>query len=66
MNGTETLRALKENEAFKNINTIIFSTSVNEKEKSECLQLGALSYIIKPVRYLESINTARQFYEYAR
>ena len=66
MNGTETLRALKQNEAYKKINTIIFSTSVNEKEKSECMQLGAVSYITKPVKYNETINTARHFYDYVQ
>jgi len=66
MNGTETLRALKESEVYKNINTIIFSTSVNEKEKSECMELGAISYITKPIKYNESIETARQFYDYVQ
>lgn len=66
MNGTETLRALKKHDAYSDIQVIIFSTSVNEKEKKECMELGALDYITKPVKYKESIDIATQFFEYAK
>ncbi len=66
MNGTETLRALKKHDAYRDIQVIIFSTSVNEKEKKECMELGALDYITKPVKYQESIDIATQFFEYAK
>lgn len=64
MNGTETLRALKRHEMFNSIRVIIFSTSINEREKKECMELGAISYVTKPLKYQESIAIAHQFFEY--
>ncbi len=64
LNGTETLRSLKESEKFKEIPVIIFSTSVNEIEKTSCMNLGALAYLVKPSRYADSIAIARYFYEF--
>ncbi|MCW3123025.1 MAG: two-component response regulator [Flavipsychrobacter sp.] len=66
MNGTETLRVLKKHDNFRHIHVIIFSTSVNEKEKKECMELGALDYITKPIKYQESIAIATRFFEYTK
>lgn len=66
MNGTQILRFLKGNDKFINIPVIIFSTSLNAIEKEECLRLGAYSYVIKPVFYKDSIDTARMFYDLSR
>ena len=64
MNGTQALRLIKNDERFKNIPVIIYSTSLNNIEKEECLQLGAHSYIIKPILYNESVETARMFFNF--
>lgn len=61
MNGTETLRRLKSDERFRNIPVIIFSTSINNFEKEKCMQLGADSYITKPVSYAECLQTVNTF-----
>ena len=61
MNGTQILKFLKEDQRFKNIPVIIYSTSINPLEKQRCLQLGAHSYIIKPVSFREGVDTARLF-----
>ena len=63
INGTQILRLLKEDPRFKNIPTIIYSTSVNPQEEQRCLLLGAHSYIVKPVSFREGVNTARMFLE---
>lgn len=63
MNGTQTLRHLKTDERFKNIPVIIYSTSLNRIERDECIALGAHSYVIKPVSYRDTIETAKKFYE---
>lgn len=65
MNGTETLRLLKAHEVYANIKVIIFSTSVNERERKECMELGAVAYITKPAKYSESLATAKLFCEYS-
>ena len=62
MNGTQILRFLKGNDKFIHIPVIIYSTSLNAIEKEECLRLGAYSYVIKPVFYKDSIDTAKMFY----
>lgn len=61
MNGTETLRSLKQDERFKNIPVIIYSTSINPFEKEKCMELGAHSFITKPISYQESLDIANVF-----
>lgn len=61
MNGPQTLRALKNDERFKNIPVIIYSTSINRLEKEQCMLLGAHSYITKPVTLKECMETAAEF-----
>jgi CheY-like chemotaxis protein len=65
MNGTQTLKALKNNSRYKNIPVIIFSTSVNIIEMDECLKIGAVSYVVKPVTYKDCLQTARSFYDFS-
>ncbi len=64
MNGTQTLKKLKADERFKDIPVIIYSTSINPLEKEKCLQIGAHSYITKPVSFTESIETAKIFLQF--
>jgi len=61
MNGTQTLRTLKEDDRFKNIPVIIYSTSINPFEKEKCMHLGANAYITKPVSFKEGMETAKLF-----
>jgi CheY-like chemotaxis protein len=66
LNGTETLRKLKSEARFQQIPVIIFSTSINDIEKNNCLDLGAIDYIVKPGRYMEYINTCKYFCDLAQ
>lgn len=61
MNGTQILRAIKNDDRFRNIRVLIYSTSINKIEKEQCLLLGAEDYILKPLTYSESINKANHF-----
>lgn len=63
MNGTQTLRHLKNDQRFKHIPVVIYSTSLNRIERDECLALGAHSYVIKPVSYRDTVATAQRFYD---
>ena len=65
LNGTETLRAIKNIPSASQIPVIIFSTSVNEIEKKNCLELGALEYITKPLRWENYVDACRHFLEIA-
>lgn len=60
MNGTETLRVMKDSEHFRNIPVIIYSTSINPLEKEKCMSLGAYDYITKPVSFKESKAIAQR------
>jgi CheY-like chemotaxis protein len=63
MSGPEILSTLKNDLRFKAIPVIIFSTSVNPYEREKCVQLGAHSYITKPISYSESLEIAKKFIE---
>lgn len=64
LSGTQALRELKCIEAYKDIPTIIFSSSFNVLEMHECRQLGALSYMVKPFTYEEYLVSAQCFYDF--
>ena len=64
MNGTQTLSHLKSDERYKSIPVIIYSTSINPLEMEKCMQLGAHSYVTKPISIQESIDTAKLFFDF--
>jgi CheY-like chemotaxis protein len=66
MNGTQTLETLKADNRFRDIPVIIYSTSINPFEQAKCVNLGAHSYITKPVSLKESLETAQVFLDFCR
>lgn len=66
MNGTETLREIKNKKEFKGIPVIIYSTSINSLEKEKCMELGADDYITKPISFSESQQTAEKLLQYCK
>ncbi len=65
LGGTETLRAIKSDEHYKHIPVIIFSTSVNDIERSMCIELGARAYVTKPTKWNEYIAICKMLCEIA-
>ncbi|MGI8951557.1 MAG: response regulator [Chitinophagaceae bacterium] len=49
--GREVLKELKEHAVFKKIPVIVFTTTQNENEIKKCYELGANTYIVKPVSF---------------
>lgn len=49
--GRQVLETIKQDEVLSTIPVIIFSTSSNTKDIDECYQLGANSYLTKPIEY---------------
>ena len=47
LNGLQALKKLKENERYKNIPAVVYSSSTNERHKSEVLESGAAAYLVK-------------------
>lgn len=61
LNGRQTLQLIKNQPALKEITVVIYSTSLNQKERDECIALGARSYVVKPVSYSESVDISNMF-----
>src|SRR4051812_28012237 len=49
--GREVLKELKQYPIFKKIPVIVFTTTKNEIEIKRCYELGANSYVIKPISF---------------
>ena len=49
--GREVLREMKANPDFRTIPVIVFTTTKSENEIKRCYELGANTYIIKPVSF---------------
>jgi CheY-like chemotaxis protein len=62
-NGKEALLEIKQHPLFKQIPVIVYTTTRNEFEVRKCYELGANTYIVKPVtfdslcRVVQSIKT---------
>lgn len=56
INGIEVLRKIKGTESTRLIPTIVFSSSQLGKDRKTCYQLGANSYIAKPVEFDEYVK----------
>lgn len=60
LNGTQTLRKIKDDDRFREIPVVIYSTSVNSVEREECFRLGALDYLVKPSSFSDSVEIAKK------
>jgi two-component system response regulator len=49
--GREALREIKQHPIFKKIPVIVFTTTKSENEIKRCYELGANTYVVKPVSY---------------
>ena len=64
MDGREALKQLKLNTQFKKIPVIIFSTTKNETEVKRCYELGANTYVVKPISFDSLVNMIQHIYTY--
>lgn len=62
--GREVLKHLKQHTRYKRIPVIIFSTTKNELEVLRCYELGANTYIRKPVNYDSLIKVVEDMRKY--
>ncbi len=67
MDGFEVLKTIRENPRTKSIPVVILSSSDDERDRQKCRDLGASSYIVKPmnfVAYREAfLSSCRQWLE---
>ncbi len=63
--GREALKEIKQDQRFKKIPVIVFTTNKNENEIRRCYELGANTYVVKPVGFeslLETIEDIRAYW----
>lgn len=63
--GREVLKEIKQHPVFKKIPVIIFTTTKNEIEIKRCYELGANSYVVKPISFdalLKVVENIRSFW----
>ena len=49
--GREVLKEMKQHPVFKKIPIVVFTTTRNENEIMRCYELGANTYVVKPVSF---------------
>jgi CheY-like chemotaxis protein len=59
MNGIEFLRIAKQDELLRRIPVVVLTTSKGEQERTESFKLSVAGYMIKPVDYLQFVETVR-------
>lgn len=64
IDGREVLVKIKQNQTFKEIPIVIFTTSSNPKDIELCYQEGANGYLIKPMDAQELQKTIQAFVDY--
>ena len=64
MDGRMTLEHIKKNEFWKKIPVVILTTSDDERDVKACYELGANTYVQKPVDFDGLISAIKQLKEY--
>lgn len=62
--GREVLKEIKEDPRFKKIPVIVFTTTKNEHEVNRCYELGANTYVVKPVGFESLLQTIEDIRSY--
>ncbi len=52
VDGVEVLRAIKEDEKHKQLSVVVLTTSSNESDLTQAMELGADNYLVKPLNAL--------------
>jgi CheY-like chemotaxis protein len=66
INGLEVLKVLKSHSVLKTIPVVVLTTSSESSDIKEAYQLGANSYIVKPVDFEKFLDVAKQIDLYWR
>ncbi|MGF7141536.1 response regulator [Roseimarinus sediminis] len=66
VNGLEVLKVLKNHQQFKTIPVVVLTTSSEHSDIHTAYQLGANSYIVKPVDFEKFLDVAKQIDLYWR
>ncbi len=64
LNGFQVLEELRRNAQFERIPIVVFTSSAVESDVHKAYKLGANSYIVKPIDYVEHSKTVTQTIRY--
>lgn len=64
MDGRQTLKLIKQNQQWKKIPVVVLTTSDDERDIKSCYELGANTFIQKPVDFDGLIGAIRRLKEY--
>jgi len=64
LDGRKTLRLIKEDNKLKKIPVIILTTSTDERDVQDCYQMGANTYVQKPVSFEGLIEAIKRLKAY--
>lgn len=68
LTGPEALKKIRDNDITKNIPVVIMTSSNQQRDVAECYQLGANSYLVKPIDfsnyYSMIVNCSRYWLNY--
>ena len=64
VSGLEVLRVLKDHPVYKSVPVIVLTTSKEDRDVHSAYQLGANSYIVKPVDFEKFMAVAEQIEMY--
>ena len=62
--GREALKEIKQHPVFKKIPVIVFTTTKSENEIKRCYELGANTYVVKPVSFDALIKVVEDIRSY--
>lgn len=62
--GREVLKEIKEHPVLRKIPVVVFTTTKHEKDISKCYELGANSYIVKPVSFDDLVRVVATLRNY--
>jgi len=60
VNGLEVLRRIKNDERFKKIPVVVFTSSKEEIDVAQSYELGANAYVVKPVDFKQFRDTVKE------
>jgi len=64
MNGAEFLKIVKADEELRRIPVVVLTTSMNERDIIESFDLSVAGYMIKPIDYMQFVETIRAIEAY--
>jgi len=64
MNGAEFLKIVKADEELRRIPVVVLTTSMNERDIIESFDLSVAGYMLKPIDYMQFVETIRTIETY--